>query len=360
MNEIQNPSYELVDPQTLVPFPRNSWYFDETQGAAWENFKADIKARGIIDPLVVDVKDRVVVSGNQRLRAARELRLPEVKVVWQSFESEDERLKTMILANLQTRFGYQYAKINPIKAGRCVEALWRIYNVRGPGRQKLGESRMSADEFFEQYGVYLAGSKDQMSSMRNAVGLIEPLQNAVMEQNIPIRAAGRDLAKLSTEEQEFFSETIPAELLSELSEHDFHIMIPIFRDYYAKAKEVASLQEEAVSLRERLSEYHAGSSHTVSEINAALSERDAALDMLSKVAITAEKHEQKYKERAKIDKRQFKKEATVEMRIKEVKKSLNALRDDMVSVSSKQYMQDLKEIEELAMALKVDTGIVSR
>lgn len=41
-------------------------------GDAWEAFKESIKTSGIIEPIVV-TKDMIIVSGHQRVRAAKNL-----------------------------------------------------------------------------------------------------------------------------------------------------------------------------------------------------------------------------------------------------------------------------------------------
>ena len=58
----------------LLPHPRNNDFFEDITGAKWDEFIESIKDRGIIEPLIIS-QNNTVVSGHQRLRAAKHLKL---------------------------------------------------------------------------------------------------------------------------------------------------------------------------------------------------------------------------------------------------------------------------------------------
>ena len=86
----------------LKPHPRNNEFFDDMTGDAWEAFKESIKTSGIIEPIVV-TKDMIIVSGHQRVRAAKELGLSTVMVDIRKYENDDDALLSFLMSNIDKR-----------------------------------------------------------------------------------------------------------------------------------------------------------------------------------------------------------------------------------------------------------------
>ena len=97
----------------LKPHPRNNEFFDDMTGDAWEAFKESIKKSGIIEPIVV-TKDMIIVSGHQRVRAAKELGISTVMVDIRKYENDEQVLKDLIETNIRQR---GVGNPNPIKLG---------------------------------------------------------------------------------------------------------------------------------------------------------------------------------------------------------------------------------------------------
>ena len=118
----------------LVPHKDNDFFFDDIQGEAWQEFINSVKTSGVIEPIVVTpIKredggtDKVIVSGHQRVRACKALGIEEINAEVMLFDSEDEILKCLIETNIRQR---GIGNTNPIKFGRCLKELERIYGVR--------------------------------------------------------------------------------------------------------------------------------------------------------------------------------------------------------------------------------------
>ena len=109
----------------LIAHKDNSWFFDDIEGDAWGEFLQSIKTSGVIEPIVV-TQDKVIVSGHQRVRACKELGIDEIEAEVRIIDSEDELLKQLIETNIRQR----NIPPNPIKFGRCLKELERIYGVR--------------------------------------------------------------------------------------------------------------------------------------------------------------------------------------------------------------------------------------
>lgn len=89
----------------LKPHPRNNEFFDDMTGDAWEAFKESIKTSGIIEPIVV-TNDMIIVSGHQRVRAAKELGLSTVMVDIRKYENDDDALLSFLMSNIDKRERY--------------------------------------------------------------------------------------------------------------------------------------------------------------------------------------------------------------------------------------------------------------
>lgn len=63
---------QQININELKPHPRNNEFFDDMTGDAWDAFKESISTSGIVEPIVV-TQDMIIVSGHQRVRAAKEL-----------------------------------------------------------------------------------------------------------------------------------------------------------------------------------------------------------------------------------------------------------------------------------------------
>lgn len=125
---------QQININELKSHPRNNEFFDDMTGDAWNAFKESISTSGIIEPIVV-TQDMVIVSGHQRVRAAKELNMSTIMVDIRKYENDDKVLKDLIETNIRQR---GIGNPNPVKLGRCIKELERIYGVRDGSTNSKG------------------------------------------------------------------------------------------------------------------------------------------------------------------------------------------------------------------------------
>ena len=156
----------------LKPHPRNNEFFDDMTGDAWEAFKESIKTSGIIEPIVV-TKDMIIVSGHQRVRAAKELGISTVMVDIRKYENDEQVLKDLIETNIRQR---GVGNPNPIKLGRCIKELEKIYGVREGRPEKLPKvSAVTQEQLSDMIGI----SVDTLQNYKKLTELIPELEDLV-------------------------------------------------------------------------------------------------------------------------------------------------------------------------------------
>lgn len=110
-------------PTVLKPHPRNKEFFDDMSIDKWKEFLESVKTSGIIEPIVI-TQDNVVVSGHQRLRAAKELNLETVPTIMKTYYSEDEILKDLLETNVRQRGSINTSSV---KSAAIISTLEKIY-----------------------------------------------------------------------------------------------------------------------------------------------------------------------------------------------------------------------------------------
>jgi ParB family chromosome partitioning protein len=126
---------EMIATSGLQLHPDNGKYFKDIDGELWRAFLADVAEHGIREPLTVDRSTGFVVKGNQRLRAALELGIDEVPVMYQDYASPDEAIDDLIRDNVMRRDMSFFAKY------RLVSVLKeRIESRQGNGGGNFSES----------------------------------------------------------------------------------------------------------------------------------------------------------------------------------------------------------------------------
>ena len=123
---------EYIAVNKLKPHPRNDYFFNNISGGKWDEFLDSISTIGIKDPLLI-TQDNVIVSGHQRLRAAKRLRMTEVPCIRRQYDSEDEILRDLIELNIRQRGAISDCEV---MAGRRFDELKRIYNISNGGNRK--------------------------------------------------------------------------------------------------------------------------------------------------------------------------------------------------------------------------------
>ena len=126
---------QMLEINQLKFHPRNDYFFDDITGEKWDDFKASILRRGVVEPIVA-TQDLIVVSGHQRVRACKELQLLTIPCRITHYPEVDEKtgaskedmiVEDLISTNIMQR---GVGNINAMKMARCIIELERIKGVK--------------------------------------------------------------------------------------------------------------------------------------------------------------------------------------------------------------------------------------
>ncbi|SFE01538.1 ParB-like nuclease domain-containing protein [Thermoanaerobacter thermohydrosulfuricus] len=251
----------MIKIELLKEHPRNKEFFDDIEGDRWQEFVESIRTSGIIVPLIV-TQDYVVISGNQRLKAAKELGLKEVPCEVRTYEDrdgltkEDWMLKDLIETNLRQR---GIGNLNPMKLARCILELERIYGIKvGKPQNKLQimddnsatvaelQTIISQKELAEIVGL----KERQLRGIKKLNDLIPELQ-ILVEQGKLSSSAGEQLAYLEPEQQKELFDVL-GESIAELKRNEVHEVKKQLEEYkrtsYSLQETVEWLKKEKEKL----------------------------------------------------------------------------------------------------------------
>ena len=199
---------QLINVNRLVAHPRNAEFFDDITGDAWETFKESIRTSGVIEPVIV-TKDNVIVSGHQRVRACKELGIKEVITDFRDYKSDDAIIKDLIETNIRQR---GVGNTNPVKFGRCLMELERIYGIhQGNGSNQYEQKPNNSDNAKSQEDLAseLGISVDTLNNYKKLATSIPEIQSLVESGKVTKSVALSLTKRLSEEEQKQLVEMLP-------------------------------------------------------------------------------------------------------------------------------------------------------
>lgn len=194
---------ELMNPNNLRPHPRNNEFFDDMDGQKWKDFLQSVRTSGIIEPIIV-TQDLVIVSGHQRVRAAKAIGLMKIAVEVRHYDSDDKVLKDLIETNIMQR---GIGNTNPIKLAKCIVELERILGIAHGGDRKSNEHNVPL-KTQSDLAKELEMSTLQLRRYKKLLDLVPELQSAVESGQISATNASAILAKLPECEQKAIAEQI--------------------------------------------------------------------------------------------------------------------------------------------------------
>ncbi len=229
----------------LHPHPQNDVYFDDMCGESWREFVQSIATSGVIEPIVI-TEDGTIVSGHQRVRACQALGIEDIPVIVRHYAGDsrdDQILKDLIETNIRQR---GIGNTNPVKFGRCIRALERIYGVRAGSASgkggKFGESNNFTDsDLAEQLGI----TRQTLQNYKMLADAMPEIQSLV-ESGVVTATAARAIIK-----------QLPAEQQKELA-----VMLSSERDR-ATAKQVSELISQLKDKERQICELEAGKQQEV-------------------------------------------------------------------------------------------------
>lgn len=228
---------------SLKPHPRNDYFFDDITGDAWQDFLLSVKTSGVIEPIVVS-NNNVIISGHQRVRACKELKIEEIKADVCTYENEDQMLKDLIETNLRQR---GIGNPNPVKFGRCIKELERIYGIRegSAGKSEVNNSPgnpKTEQEFADTLGI----SKDTLKNYKKLADMIPEIQDLIETGKVTATTARAIVKKLTEEEQK--------KLVDQLSENDGKVSSREIDFYINRVKTLSDEKEQLTKEKESLEE----------------------------------------------------------------------------------------------------------
>ena len=206
---------QMIDIEKLQTHPKNDYFFDNITGDNWDAFLESVRTSGIIEAIII-TNNCVVVSGHQRLRAAKELGKLQVPCEVGIYESDDAILKDLLETNLRQR---GIGNTNAVKFARCIVELERIYGIRqgSAGNIKASEQDNLAGKTQPQLADELGMSRQQLQDYKKLLTLIPELQDLVEHGNLSPSVGYKVLSKLSKEDQQNLVKEFGSEYISNLT-----------------------------------------------------------------------------------------------------------------------------------------------
>jgi ParB family chromosome partitioning protein len=218
-----------ISTEVLKRHPRNTEFFDDIEGEAYEQFKKCIQEEGIITPLIV-APDMTLISGHQRLKAAIDLNIKSVPIIIrESIESEDEKTKKLLASN----FGR--LKNSPVKQSKIITEYEKLCGIThgGDRKSKPQNAVLKQEDIAKQLGI----SVDTLQRIKKLQDLIPEFQHLIDEKDLSIGIASRILSRLTKEEQkDLFKYYLNNEQLKKLTKEELQKYVDTSIDDMIKEK----------------------------------------------------------------------------------------------------------------------------
>ena len=195
---------KLVSVDSLIPHPRNEYFFDDMSGDNWDAFVESVRERGVITPITITKDPKsdyyIIVSGHQRVRACQKLGIAEIKAEIKEYATEDEILLDLIYTNIRQRGN---GNPNQVKLGRCIKELERIHGIQHGNNQhgeRIGngfQSSLTQEELAKELGI----TQRTLHNYKKLAETIPELQELIMDGKISPKAAISLTKRLSQDEQ---------------------------------------------------------------------------------------------------------------------------------------------------------------
>ena len=192
--------YKTLPVDSLKPHPQNTYYFDDMSGESWEKFLQSIKERGIKEPIII-TQDNMIVSGHQRIRAAKELGIEFVETIQNDYSSDDEILLDLIELNIRQR---GIMADSETKVGRRFKELKRIYGIKDGINQHDRLGQIVPPKTSDQLAEELHTTKRQMNRSIQVANSDPTLQQWNIDGKISGDTIRYIMSKLSQEERDDF------------------------------------------------------------------------------------------------------------------------------------------------------------
>ena len=189
---------QQINISVLKPHPKNNEFFDDLNGQEFERLKNSIRDEKIYTDILVS-PDMTIISGHQRVRAAKELGMTLVPIKIDD-DLQDENLKLRAL--ISNNFGRR--KNDPAKDRKAlatyVELKGYKHGEMGNGRKKTCQNGTSTlDEIAKELNM---SKRNLQRALRIERNLTDSMKELLDTGEITKTFASDTIASLSEEEQE--------------------------------------------------------------------------------------------------------------------------------------------------------------
>lgn len=257
---------QQINIDELKPHPRNNEFFGDMTGEKWNEFLESIRTSGVIEPIVITT-DMVIVSGHQRVRACKELGIPNIMCEIKTYKDEDSIIKDLLETNIRQRgdIGGSAKKV-----GRRIMELERLYGIQHGANSFQGNqfevvtpnNSVSPQKTQEQLAREFGISVDTLQNYKMLADMIPELEE-LMDTGIVSKSTALSMIRnLSEEEQESLIESLDTtkkitkreaeKYIEEIKLLKENSQIP--EDYESTKRELKGWKEDYKNLRSQFDE----------------------------------------------------------------------------------------------------------
>ncbi len=190
---------QQINVSELKPHPRNNEFFDDISGAKWDTFLESVKSRGIIEPIII-TPDKVIVSGHQRVRAAKELGITTVTCDVHTYDNDDQILQELLETNLRQRGNVDGSDK---QIGLRIKELERLYGIQhGNNQYERTRNNFVSTKTQEDLAAQLDMDVRTLQNYKLLTEMIPELEDLVDTGIVTKTTALAIMRNLSPEEQE--------------------------------------------------------------------------------------------------------------------------------------------------------------
>ena len=187
---------QQININVLKPHPRNNEFFDDLSGEEFERLKNSIKDEKIYTDILVS-PDMTIISGHQRVRAAKELGLILVPIkIDEDLQDEDSKLRALISNNFGRR------KNDPSKDRKALETYVTLRGYKNGGDRQAqcqNGTLLSLDEIAKELNM---SKRNLQRALRIERNLTDSMKELLDNGEITKTFASDTIASLSEKEQE--------------------------------------------------------------------------------------------------------------------------------------------------------------
>ena len=185
---------QQININVLKPHPRNNEFFDDLSGDEFERLKNSIRDEKIYTDILV-APDMTIISGHQRVRAAKEIGLTLVPIkIDEDLQDEDSKLRALISNNFGRR------KNDPSKDRKALETYVTLRGYKqGRPEKDANMACFTLDEIAKELNT---SKRNLQRALRIERNLTDSMKELLDSGEITKTLAADTIASMSEEEQE--------------------------------------------------------------------------------------------------------------------------------------------------------------